>query len=445
MNPHSVVPVVLSGGSGTRLWPASRPDNPKQLLALVEERTMLHATIDRGQAVPDSAAPVVVCSESQLPLIVEQLAVAGCSDAEVLVEPMPRNTAPAVAAAALATLDDDPILLVQPADHVIINTDAFVEAVSAGAVAAAAGKLVTFGIVPDHPATGFGYIRSGDRLGSGPELTINAFVEKPDAARAAEFLAAGDYLWNSGMFMFRSSVLLAELERFAPEMAAAVGAAVAKADGAIGVKRLDVEAFAESPSDSIDYAVMEHTTEGVVIPLDAGWSDVGSWSSLHEVSDRDGDGNATVGDVLVLDTADSYVRSSGPLLTTIGLSNVVAVATPDAVLVADMGKSEEVKTIVADLRSLDRPEATRSLGATAAWGSLTTLSSDDESAVREAMVNPYQEATLNGRHFTVRSGRVRRGDQSYAAGQGWAEDGSGPVVVVNATDQPARVIIVEAG
>ncbi len=442
MTPHLVVPVVLSGGSGTRLWPASRPDNPKQLLALVEQRTMLHATLDRGQAVPGSASPVVVCSESQLALIVEQLADAGCTDAEVIVEPMPRNTAPAVAAAAVATLDEDPILLVLPADHVIRDSESFLAAVEAGAVAAAAGKLVTFGIVPDHPATGFGYIKTGRSVGSGPELAIEAFVEKPDRERASAFLETGSYLWNSGMFMFRSSVLLSELERFAPAMAAAVSAAVAKADGAIGVKRLDGEAFAESPSDSIDYAVMEHTSLGVVIPLDAGWSDVGSWGSLYEVSARDESGNATVGDVLVLDTTDSYVRSSGPLLTTIGLTNVVAVATPDAVLVADITKSEQVKDIVADLRTAERVEATRSTESTTPWGSLSILTHDDASAVQEARINPYQEANLTGLHFTVRSGNVTSAGQSYEAGQGWSGPEHDQAIVTNPTDQPARIIIV---
>ncbi|MCL4131726.1 UNVERIFIED_CONTAM: hypothetical protein GTU68_004384 [Idotea baltica] len=358
--PHTVVPVVLSGGSGTRLWPASRPDNPKQLLPLVEERTMLHATIDRGLAVPGSESPLVVCSGSQLALVVEQLAVAGCADAEVIVEPMARNTAPAVAAAALATIDDDPILLVLPADHVIEDSDAFLAAVAAGTGAAAAGKLVTFGIVPDHPATGFGYIKTGAAAGAGPELAIEAFVEKPNAEVAAEFVETGNYLWNSGMFMFRSSVLLEELERFAPAMFGAVGAAVAKADGAVGVKRLDGEAFAECPSNSIDYAVMEHTSLGVVIPLDAGWSDVGSWASLYEVSARNAEGNVTVGDVIVLDTTDSYIRSSGPLLATVGLSNVVAVATPDAVLVADMAHSEQVKAVVANLQAAEAHEAAQS-------------------------------------------------------------------------------------
>ncbi len=390
--PHSIVPVILSGGSGTRLWPLSRELTPKQLLALVTRRTLLQDTVLRAQGLAgqaaggdaaaaeakdaaeaaeaadaddvvdwlEVAAPMVICNEAHRFLVAEQLREIDATGARIVLEPGGRNTAPAVAVAALlargggagaggnaSSSSHDPLLLVMPADHVILDTEAFASAMSAAVKAAEVGRLVTFGVVPTRPETGYGYIRSGPAQEGGWHL-LDRFVEKPDLATARDYVASGDYLWNSGMFLLSASAYLDELRAVAPAMLSACEAAVAGAEQEGDFLRLG-PAFLSSPSDSIDYAVMEKTARAAVVPLDAGWSDIGSWPALHEVLDKDGDGNVLRGDVIAQACRDSYVFSSKRLVVTLGLDEHVVVETEDAVLVMRHGHAQKLKDVVEGL------------------------------------------------------------------------------------------------
>ncbi len=405
-----IVPVVLSGGSGTRLWPLSRPEQPKQLLAMIDERTMLRATIDRLAGIPEVADPVVVCNAGHGHLVASELDAAGFATDRVILEPEGRNTAPAVAAAATFLLEaaEDAILLVLPADHIIRDEGAFRDAVTIGAVQARGDRLVTFGIVPDYPETGYGYIRVGEPVDP-PVSRIAEFVEKPDLAAAEEYLADGGYLWNSGMFVFGARRYLTELERFQPAIVKATTAAVAAAnrDGALA---LDRAAFVESPSDSIDLAVMERTDGGVVVPLDAGWSDVGSWAALWDVAPRDAHGNVVVGDVRTVDTSGSYLRTESRLLAAIGLSDMVVVETADAVLVAPRDRAQDVKQIVDGLRGAARVEASRHLRRPTGFGTIEDLESSASSLVRRLTIAAGGETITRSRsggpvHWIVTAGR----------------------------------------
>ena len=384
-----IVPVVLSGGAGSRLWPASRSRTPKQLLPLVDERTMFLTTIQRTDPLPTARAPLVVCNDDQRLGIRRELAKLDHSDAVLILEPIGRNTAPAAAAAALHLTADgsDPILFVMPADHVIRNEDAFVAAVAVASDLADKGYLLTFGIEPTGPETGYGYIRFGDRLAEGVR-SVEEVREKPDATTAEAYLASGRYLWNSGMFMFRASRFLTELEEYAPEVLAAVRLAVAGADYDDAIVRLDDAAFAASPSISIDYAVMEHTASAAVVPIHTGWSDVGSWAALWDLGQHDALGNVVMGDVEIVDVQNSYVRSSGRLVAAIGLDGVVIVDTPDATLVARRDRSQDVKTIVDRLRAQGRAEVETDGSEERAWGSFVSVGETTGSHVRRLEVNP---------------------------------------------------------
>ncbi len=332
-----LIPVVLSGGSGTRLWPLSRELYPKQLLPLVGERTMLQETVARLAGVADVGAPVVVCNESHRFMVAEQLRGFEPPPQAIVLEPIGRNTAPAVAVAALVALgraapaanglveEGDPVLLVLPADHVIRDVASFREAVGAGRVAAEQGKLVTFGVVPDRPETGYGYIRRA--RGEGPAYPVAEFVEKPDLATAVRYVQSGEYFWNSGMFMFRARTSLAELREHAPAMLAACEAAVAAATRDLDFTRLPPAEFGACPADSVDYAVMEKTTSAVVVPLDAGWSDVGSWSALQDALPIDAQGNVTAGDVIAEGATGCYLHSTSRLIAAVGLADHVVVET----------------------------------------------------------------------------------------------------------------------
>jgi mannose-1-phosphate guanylyltransferase/mannose-6-phosphate isomerase len=379
-----IVPVILSGGAGTRLWPLSRELYPKQLLPLVGEQTMLQETLTRLRGLSGLGAPLVICNESHRFLVAEQLRAIGVNPSAIVLEPVGRNTAPAVAVAALlaGASGEDPTLLVLPADHVIADSAALCDAVRSGAAPAESGRLLTFGIVPDKPETGYGYIRAGEPLecshplsvvssllpiskttDHGPRTTdatayaVAKFVEKPDLATAQKYVASGDYYWNSGMFMFRASTFLAELERFAPEMLAACRKAVAAAARDLDFTRLDAETFAACPGISIDYAVMEKTSAAAVIPLDAGWSDVGSWSALWEVGARDASGNVVKGDVLTKDVRNCYLHASTRMVAAVGVEDHVIVETGDAVLVARKDRVQDVKAIVEQLKLHQRDEA----------------------------------------------------------------------------------------
>jgi len=347
----------MSGGAGTRLWPASRADRPKQFLPLVDDRTMVRATLDRLEGL-QADPPLVVANQAHADLVAAELDAAGFDPERMILEPFGRNTAPAAAVAALelTSTGDDPLMLLLPADHVIDDDAAFVEATGHACQLAAGGNLVTFGIIPTQPETGYGYVRTGDPVDEHARR-VAEFVEKPDLETAQGYLSAGNYLWNSGMFVFRCSDYLNALARFAPDMLDGCRRTMDRARRDHGIW-LDADEFATTPADSIDYAVMEHTTDAVVIPLQAGWNDVGSWAALWEIADRDDVGNVTVGDVVLTGTKNSYVRSGKRLVTVAGLDSVVVVETADAVLVTTLDNCQDVKTIVDMLKEQARPEAT---------------------------------------------------------------------------------------
>lgn len=398
-----LVPVLLSGGVGSRLWPVSRELFPKQFLPLAGSHSMLHQTVQRLEGLGTLAAPIVVCNQEHRFLVAEQLRNAAVEPGAILLEPVGRNTAPAVALAALVALADrpaggaEPLLLVLPADHVIKQPEVFVQAVQRGLGAARDGALVSFGIVPASPETGYGYVRAGDPLGEGV-LTLAEFVEKPDQATAQSYLDSGDYLWNSGMFLFSAASYLEELEHYQPEMLAACRVALERATRDLDFVRLDADTFAACPADSIDYAVMEHTRRGAVVPMDCGWSDVGSWSSLWEVADQDAQGNAVSGDVLLEDVAGSYVRADSRLVAAVGIQDLVVVETSDAVLVADRRRVQEVKAIVSLLKAQQRDEATMHTRVYRPWGSYESLITLDRFQVKRIVVNPGQQLSLQMHH-----------------------------------------------
>ena len=424
-----LVPVVLSGGSGTRLWPLSRELYPKQLLPLVGDRTMLQETLVRVQGIDGLAGPVLVCNESHRFMVAEQMQSIGVQPLAIVLEPVGRNTAPAAAVAALLTLqraemspDHDPVLLVLPADHVIADADAFRDTVRLGLPAAQAGKLVTFGVVPDRAETGYGYIQRG--AGTGPLFPISSFVEKPDAATAERYVSSGDFYWNSGMFMFRASVYVAELRRTQPTMLDACERAFAGAQHDLDFTRLAKDAFERCPSDSIDYAVMEKTASGVVLPLDAGWSDVGSWSALRDALPVDGHGNVMAGDVIAEDTSGCYLHSTSRLVGTVGLKDHVVVETKDAVLVAPRERVQDVKQLVATLKAQGRYETTLHREVFRPWGSYDSIDHGERFQVKRLVVKPGASMSLQlhhhrAEHWIVVSGtaRITRGEEQFLLGE----------------------------
>lgn len=408
-----IVPVILCGGSGTRLWPLSRALLPKQLLALQGTGTLLQETFRRVQGLgPDCEAPLVLCNEAHRFLVDAQLRQAGARP-QLILEPVGRNTAPAVAVAALraaAAQADDPLLLVLPSDHVVTDPGAFQAAVRAALPAAGAGELVTFGVVPERPETGYGYIR-GAPAGAGPRR-IEEFVEKPDLATARGFLASGRHFWNSGMFLFSASAYLRELRLFAPDILAACEAAVAAGAIEATALRLEDAAFRACRAQSIDYAVMEGTTRGSVVPLSAGWSDVGSWAALHEVSAQDAAGNVTIGDVMAIDCRDSYLRAESRLVGVVGLEDCVVVETRDAVMVAPRARAQDVKLLVEALAAAGRPEVSHGREVFRPWGSYDSLESRPGFQVKRLAVLPGAVLSLQlhqqrAEHWVVVSGTAR--------------------------------------
>ena len=402
-------PVLLSGGSGTRLWPLSREAYPKQFLPLASDDTMLQATWKRVAAIAD-AAPIVVAGEDHRFLVAEQLRQIGAPTPAIVLEPLGRNTAPAIAAAALQALagDDDPLLLVLPSDHVVRDGEAFRAAVRQAMPAAEAGALVTFGVVPDAPETGFGYIQAAP--GDGVRKVLR-FVEKPDAATAQRYLDDGGYYWNSGMFLLRASRYLDELQRFRPDIVAAVRAAFDTAARDGDFIRLDKAAFAACPSDSIDYAVMEKTDAACVLPVDIGWNDVGSWSALWEVSEQDADGNAHHGDVVSIDSRNSYAYARR-LVALVGVDDLVVVETDDAVLVARKDKVQQVKDVVARLKAGQRSQAVLHREVHRPWGSYDSIDMADGFQVKRIKVKPGARLSLQSHerraeHWVVVRGTAR--------------------------------------
>ncbi|TLY98820.1 MAG: mannose-1-phosphate guanylyltransferase/mannose-6-phosphate isomerase [Gammaproteobacteria bacterium] len=409
-------PVILCGGSGTRLWPLSRELYPKQLLALTGTHTMLQETLLRLEGLPASP-PVVVCNEAHRFLVAEQLRQLELTPSATILEPFGRNTAPAIALAAHAALAD-PVLLVLPADHVIRDVPAFQQAVRTALGAAESGQLVTFGVVARSPETAYGYIHRGAQ--SGAAFRIARFVEKPDERRAREFVKAGDYYWNSGMFMFRARRYLEELERFAPDMARVCASAFHSATADLDFTRIDAATFEPCPADSIDYAVMEKTKDAVVVPLAALWSDVGSFASLHEASERDAQGNVARGDVISEDTEGSYLHSESRLVAAVGLKDHVVIETKDAVLVAPKDRAQDVKKLVARLKELKRPEHSLHREVFRPWGSYDSLENGPRFQVKRLKVNPGATLSLQlhhhrAEHWVVVAGtaRVTRGEEVF--------------------------------
>ncbi|MBX5462230.1 MAG: mannose-1-phosphate guanylyltransferase/mannose-6-phosphate isomerase [Steroidobacteraceae bacterium] len=416
-----LTPVILSGGAGTRLWPLSRELYPKQLLALTGQRTMIQDTALRLKGL-EAAAPIIVCNDAHRFLVAEQMRQISQEPRAIVLEPCGRNTAPAIALAALAALkgsdNADPVLLVLPADHVIRDVPAFQQAALAAQAAAEEGRLVTFGVVPHTPETGYGYIKRGAPLGQ--VYRIEQFVEKPDAERAGQFVASGAYYWNSGMFVFRARRYLEELERFAPAIAAAARKAYEGARADLDFTRLDAKAFEACPSDSIDYAVMEKTADAVVVPLDAGWSDVGSWASLHAASECDANGNVAIGDVLVEDSSNCYLYSESRLVAAVGLEDHVVVETKDAVLVAPKNRVQDVKSLVGKLKALGRYEHSLHREVFRPWGSYDSLENGHRFQVKRLTVKPGAQLSLQmhhhrAEHWVVVSGtaRITRGDETF--------------------------------
>ncbi|MFO1378551.1 MAG: mannose-1-phosphate guanylyltransferase/mannose-6-phosphate isomerase [Steroidobacteraceae bacterium] len=422
-----LIPVILSGGSGTRLWPLSREQYPKQFLPLVGDRTMIQDTALRLrglEGVGEVGAPIVVCNEQHRFMVAEQLRSVGVQPGAIVLEPVGRNTAPAVAVAALAALAttgegaEDPLLLVLPADHVIRDVAAFHRAVAAATAAARAGNLVTFGIVPTWPETGYGYIEKG--AGTGSVVPVARFVEKPDAERAAAFVASGRYLWNSGMFLFSARRYLEELGEFAPAIRAASEHALAGAATDLDFTRLPADRFGASPSDSIDYAVMEKTKAAAVVPLDAGWSDVGSWSSLHDALPGDRDGNVARGDVVAVDSRDCLLFSSERLVAVVGLEGHVVIETKDAVLVAPKSRVQDVKLLVNRLKEQGRSEPGLHREVFRPWGSYDSIDNGDRFQVKHLKVKPGATLSLQmhhhrAEHWIVVSGtaRITRNDETF--------------------------------
>jgi mannose-1-phosphate guanylyltransferase/mannose-6-phosphate isomerase len=416
-----LVPVVLSGGAGSRLWPLSRELYPKQLLPLIRTQTMLQETVQRlaGLAI---AAPIVVCNEAHRFLVAEQLRVIGTPAQAILLEPVGRNTAPAIALAAhpaLAAQGPDVLLLVLPADHVIRDTTALHAAVRTAADLAQAGHLVTFGVVPQAPETGFGYIRRGAAVGGG--WRIAQFIEKPVRERAEGFLASGGYFWNSGMFVFGARRFLDELERHAPEVARACAQAFGAAQSDLDFTRVDAAVFAACPSISVDYAVMEKTADAVAVSLEAGWSDVGSWDSLHAASAPDSAGNVIRGDVLAEDTKNCYLSAQSRLVATVGLRDCVVVETKDAVLVAPRNRAQDVKALVTRLKGLGRSEHALHREVFRPWGSYDSLDQGDRFQVKRLVVHPGGVLSLQlhhhrAEHWVVVSGtaRITRGEEVFS-------------------------------
>ena len=416
-----IFPIVLCGGAGSRLWPMSRQLLPKQFLPLVSERTMLQETVERLRGLGGADPPTVVSNNEHRFLVAEQLRAIGAPPRLQILEPLGRNTAPAVAVAALALerIDPDGVMLVLPADHLIRDVETFHVAVLRAAAAARAGFLVTFGIRPDQPATGYGYIEGGEPIEDHDSVfRVARFVEKPDLATARKFVERGTFAWNSGMFVFSARRYLGELGRHAPAMLAACRAAWEKAATDLDFVRLDEAAFAACPADSIDYAVMEKTDSAAVVPVDIGWSDVGSWATLWEIGEKDARGNVLRGDVQLQGSENCYIRAEKRMVSVLGLSDMVVIETDDAVLVASKDEAQKVKDIVGRLDAAKRTEHVSHRRVYRPWGYYESIDAGDRFQVKRLMVKPGAALSLQmhhhrAEHWVVVSGtaKVTRGDE----------------------------------
>lgn len=395
-----LIPLILSGGSGTRLWPVSRRNLPKQFLSLSGDGTLFQQAITRTQKLPEVAAPIVVASEDHRFMVADQLLEVGVKGAAIVLEPLARNTAPAIALGALKALEHDPqaLLLVLPADHLIGDTTSFTAAVQQALPAAREGWLVTFGIRPDRPETGFGYICRAESIG-GDAFRVERFVEKPDLATAESYVKDGSYDWNSGMFLFKASRYLEELGQHAPDMLEAVRKAYATGHSDLDFVRVDAEAFAKVPDNSIDYAVMEKTSHAAVIPVSCAWSDIGSWSALWLSGQHDEQGNQREGDTLTINTRNSLLRSHDRhMIATVGVDDLIVVSTPDATLVVHRDAAQDVKKVVDQLKASGRTEHSFHRVVHRPWGSYDSLEEGGRFQVKRIVVKPGASLSLQKHH-----------------------------------------------
>ena len=416
-----ILPVIMAGGNGSRLWPLSRELYPKQFLTVSGKLSMLQQTAARLTGM-EHHAPLLICNEEHRFIAAEQIRLGGFAHSGIILEPVGRNTAPAIALAALQALkkadkDEDPILLVLAADHLIEDTSAFQTSVSKALPFAKAGKLVTFGIVPTIPETGYGYIKAGQPQGDA--FSVAQFVEKPDLNTAQNYLASGDYYWNSGMFLFKASRYLEELKKYSPEILLACEESMQESTADMDFVRVNIEAFQRCPDDSIDYAVMEKTDSSMVIPMDAGWSDVGSWSALWEVSEKDENNNVIKGDVISVNSANNYLHSNNKLIAVVGIDNLVVVETKDAILVAHKEQVQDVKTIVNHLKAVGRTEHKIHREVYRPWGKYDSLDIGNRDQVKRITVKPGAKLSIQmhhhrAEHWIVVSGtaKVTNGDKT---------------------------------
>lgn len=441
-----IKPVILAGGTGSRLWPLSRELYPKQFLSLSGELSMLQQTIGRLKNCNESTS-VIICNEEHRFIVAEQMRLGGFSHEGIILEPVGRNTAPAIALSALhalntAGVDEDPILLVLAADHFIEDADAFNAAIQQALPFAETGKLVTFGIVPNKPETGYGYIKTNENVGSA--FSVDEFIEKPDLITAQGYVESGDYYWNSGMFLFRASKYLEELSRYAPDILSICKSAMDSQSSDLDFIRIDKPIFETCQNVSVDYAVMEKSPDVVVVPMDAGWSDVGSWSALWDVSQKDSDNNAHKGDVISVASTNNYVYSQNKLIATVGVDNLVIVETQDAILVADKSQVQEVKAIVQKLKDLKRSEHKIHREVYRPWGKYDSIDFGDRDQVKRITVNPGQKLSIQkhfhrSEHWIVVAGtaRVTNGDEVILV----TEDQSTyiPLGTIHALENPGKI------
>jgi len=441
--------VVLAGGSGTRLWPLSRAMHPKQFLALNGEDTMLQATMKRLEGL-NIESSVTICNEEHRFFVAEQLREIN-KLGSIILEPIGRNTAPAIALAAFAA-EGDPLLLVLAADHVIRDEVAFTKAVNNAIPLAESGKLVSFGIAPNEAHTGYGYIKMGTKSGSG--FVVDKFVEKPSSDVARDYIGSGNYLWNSGMFLFRASRYLEELQKFRPDIYKFCVAAADGLESDLDFLRVNKELFCDCPSESIDYAVMEHTADAVVIRMDAGWNDIGSWTSLWDVSEKDKDGNTSNGDVLLHNAKDCYVRTDDSLVAVVGVSNLVVVSTKDAVVVSHKDTAQSIKFIVQQLKNSKRSEWSMNREVYRPWGKYDSIDSKNGYQVKKLTVNPGAKLSVQmhyhrSEHWVVVGGKakVHYGNESIDLGLNESTYHGKEVVhaLENPGDVPLELIEVQVG
>jgi mannose-1-phosphate guanylyltransferase/mannose-6-phosphate isomerase len=450
-----IIPVILSGGSGTRLWPLSRKQYPKQYLPLAGENTMLQETILRLSGLDNLVDPIIVCNADHRFLVAGQCQQINIKNPTILLEPVGRNTAPAIGAAALQSLKqtDGALLLVLSADHVIQDVEAFHAAINIASKQAQDGKLITFGIVPTDANTGYGYIKASKDNAYGA-YKVEEFVEKPDLKTAESYLEQGNYLWNSGMFMFQPTTLIDELTIYSPDMVSSVSDAVNNAEQDLDFIRLDKQAFESSPSDSIDYALMEKSNNVVVVPLDAQWNDIGAWSALHDIGTKDTNGNVIKGDVIIQDTTNSYINANHHMVATIGVDNLIIVDTPDVTFIATQDKAQEVKSIVESLQANGRDEGTMHRKVYRPWGWYDSIEMGENFQVKRLHVNPGAKLSLQMHHKRAEHWVVVSGTATAINGEDvlTLEEGDSTYIPIgvthsleNKTNEQLEIIEVQSG